>query len=103
MTNKKPEATTEIQLAGQDEQVIIDLLNEQFGCLEGGEVRTIFEADKEVWNEEELQELFEVDRTEAPYAYVVRKADRQRGSVMFLNNPRFYFSFNPTPEEADES
>ena len=47
------------------------------------------------WTTTELQEDFEVIGFQAPYAVVVRKADKVKGSVKFQHSPRVYFGFKP--------
>lgn len=47
----------------------------------------------EVYNLDELRELFEVTGFMAPYVVVRRKADGQVGSLQFQHSPRFYFNF----------
>jgi hypothetical protein len=47
----------------------------------------------QVWDTEELGRDFDVLGFMAPYVVVLRKADQQRGSLMFQNHPRFYFGF----------
>lgn len=49
-----------------------------------------------VWTTKELQEEFQVHSFLAPYATVERRSDRQRGTVQFNHNPRYYFNFVPT-------
>jgi hypothetical protein len=49
----------------------------------------------QVWNTSELSENFEVIGFMAPLIVVVRKSDRQKGSMMFQANPRFYYGFEP--------
>ena len=49
----------------------------------------------QVWDTEELGRDFDVLGFMAPYVVVLRKADRQKGSLMFQNHPRFYFGFEP--------
>jgi hypothetical protein len=49
----------------------------------------------QVWDTSELSEDFEVIGFMAPLIVVVRKSDRQKGSMMFQANPRFYFGFEP--------
>ena len=43
----------------------------------------------------QLGQDFTVEGFLAPYVIVRRKSDGQRGSLMFQNSPRFYFSFEP--------
>jgi hypothetical protein len=49
----------------------------------------------DVWSTDELSRDFEVIGFMAPLIVVVRKSDRQKGSMMFQHHPRFYFSFEP--------
>ena len=49
----------------------------------------------EIWSTDELSRDFEVIGFMAPLIVVVRKSDRQKGSMMFQANPRFYFGFEP--------
>jgi hypothetical protein len=45
------------------------------------------------WNPEELLEDFEVLGFQAPFVVVIRKSDRQKGSLEFEHRPRRYFHF----------
>lgn len=49
----------------------------------------------QVWDTTELSAEFEVLGFLAPYVAVRRKSDRQKGSLEFQHNPRFYFNFMP--------
>jgi hypothetical protein len=49
----------------------------------------------QVWDTQQLRQDFNVEGFMAPYVVVRRKSDGQRGSLMFQNQPRFYFSFEP--------
>ena len=49
----------------------------------------------QVWDTAELGRDFEVIGFMAPVVVVVRKSDRQKGSLTFQHSPRFYFSFEP--------
>jgi hypothetical protein len=56
--------------------------------------REALEAEHgQVWDTQELGRDFSVEGFLAPYVIVRRKADGRRGSLMFQNNPRFYFGF----------
>ena len=58
--------------------------------------REALEAEHgQVWDTKQLGEDFNVEGFSAPYVVVRRKSDGQRGSLMFQNNPRFYFGFEP--------
>jgi hypothetical protein len=52
----------------------------------------------QVWDTGQLQEDFEVIGYMAPMIAVRRKADGQKGSLMFQGSPRFYFGFEPHRE-----
>ena len=58
------------------------------------EVKKEFNVE-EVWDTNELQELFTVHSFLAPYVVVTRKSDGVKGTLMFTHMPRFYFSFIP--------
>ena len=47
----------------------------------------------QVWDTQQLSEDFEVIGFAAPLVVVCRKSDRQKGSLKFQANPRFYFGF----------
>jgi hypothetical protein len=49
----------------------------------------------QVWDTSELSRDFEVLGFMAPLIVVIRKSDRQKGSMMFQHHPRFYFGFEP--------
>ena len=63
----------------------------------GQDRQTLESAHGQVWDEEELTQEFKVTAIIAPQVVAVRKADGQVGSLTFQNQPRFYFSFKPTP------
>ena len=50
---------------------------------------------EEVWDTNEMQELFTVHSFLAPYVVVTRKADGVKGTLMFTHMPRHYFDFAP--------
>lgn len=93
MIKETPAAITNIQLHGDNKDVAA-LLRSQYGHLENGEVRAILEqAHNPVWTNDELLDVFEVSHFEPPYVHVIKKEDGTRGTVMFIDSPRFYFSF----------
>jgi len=47
----------------------------------------------QVWDTSQLQEDFQVLGFMAPFVVVRRRSDSVRGSLMFQNSPRFYYSF----------
>lgn len=95
MSNNKCPEKISIPFTGSRE-ALVDILTDQYGRYERGEVRTLLENayTNEVWSDEDLLKVFEVAFFDAPYVHVVRKKDGQRGTVLFLDKPRFYFSFN---------
>jgi hypothetical protein len=51
---------------------------------------------EQTWTTDEMTRDFEVKGFSAPYVVVIRKSDRQLGSLQFTHNPRVYFNFQPT-------
>jgi hypothetical protein len=49
----------------------------------------------QVWDTSQLQDDFQVLGFMAPFVVVKRRLDGVRGSLMFQNSPRFYYSFQP--------
>jgi len=47
------------------------------------------------WDTNELRQDFEVVAFQAPFVVVVRKSDRQRGSLQFDHHPRLYYGWQP--------
>lgn len=90
---KNCEKNTDIQILANTN--VANVLHAQYGHLESGEVRALLEQlHNPVWNNEELLNVFEVSHFEPPYVHVIKKDDGQRGTVMFVDTPRFYFSFS---------
>ncbi len=50
----------------------------------------------EVYTTDEVDELFEITGFIAPFVVVRRRADDVKGTMMFQDNPRYYFSFKET-------
>jgi hypothetical protein len=48
----------------------------------------------QVWTTSELSDDFDVIGFAAPLVVVIRKRDRQKGSLLFQASPRFYFGFD---------
>jgi hypothetical protein len=98
MSKKDSDLTTDIIVVASNKDVVA-LLKNQYSHLEKGEVRTILEQTQTpVWSNDELLETFEVSHFEPPYVHVIRKEDARRGTVMFLDDPRLYFSFSTEDE-----
>jgi len=49
----------------------------------------------QVWDTTELQNDFQVIGFMAPLVVVRRRSDGIKGSLMFQNDPRFYYGFSP--------
>lgn len=47
----------------------------------------------EVYSTAEMDEHYEITGFMAPFVVVRRRADDVKGSMMFQDNPRYYFSF----------
>lgn len=54
-----------------------------------------------VWDTEELKRDFEVLGFLAPFVFVIRKTDNQKGSLTFQHLPRFYFGFEEFHSDND--
>jgi hypothetical protein len=94
MTKNDNDISTTIPVLANDKDVAA-ILKAQYGHLESGEVRAILERiNTPVWTNDELLETFEVSHFEPPYVHVIQKDNGQRGTVMFVDSPRFYFSFS---------
>ena len=92
--NKPEPETIDVEIPG-GLQAIVDILHDQYGALDGGEVRAKLEAlEPNVWTSDEFVRQFDVSNVHPPYVDVIRKEDGATGTVMFVDSPRFYFSFN---------
>ena len=49
----------------------------------------------QVWDTGQLQDEFQVLGFMAPFVVARRRSDGVRGSLMFQNDPRFYYGFSP--------
>lgn len=54
----------------------------------------------EVYDSGELKALFTVHSFAAPYVFVTRKADNMHGTLVFQQNPRYYYRFVPDHSEG---
>ncbi|NDD52263.1 hypothetical protein EBZ39_00025 [bacterium] len=76
-------------------QSIVDILHDYYSTLDSGEVRAKLEGlEPNVWTSEEFSKKFDVQNIHPPYVDVIRKEDGVAGTVMFIDRPRFYFTFN---------
>lgn len=77
-----------------DVATLVKTLETQYAHMSQDEARKILEkAHATVWDSEELLSVFEVSHFEPPLVHVIRKTNGQRGTVAFIDSPRFYFSF----------
>ena len=53
----------------------------------------LLENYPQVWDTTELQTDFDVQGFAAPYVIVVRRSDKERGTLQFQHQPRLYFNF----------
>lgn len=99
--------TTAIDVAADASAALAHLLDNRFANMDAGEVRAILEDaypsdlwtdEKNVWTGEQLLDIFEISHFAPPYVHVIRKADAVRGTVLFVDAPRFYFAFQPVKE-----
>lgn len=49
----------------------------------------------QVWDTSQLQDAFQVIGFAAPFVIVRRRSDGVKGSLLFQNDPRFYYGFEP--------
>jgi hypothetical protein len=49
----------------------------------------------EVWDTNQVQEVFQIHGFLAPFVSVTRKADGVKGALTFQHLPRYYFAFQP--------
>jgi hypothetical protein len=103
MSKNEPDALSVSIELPDNPQMVVDILTAQFGHLDAGEARTALEAcagTADVWNDESLMAAFEVSHFVPPYVSVIRRSDGVRGTVMFIDAPRLYFSFVPERTDA---
>jgi hypothetical protein len=53
------------------------------------------DAGRPVWDTDAMRAEFTVTGFLAPFVTVTRKADGQKGTLMFTSAPRFYFAWVP--------
>jgi hypothetical protein len=103
MTQNKTEIpTTDIPVDPTNDIVTL-IFKHQFAHLDSGELRSALEdyyGIGRVWNSEELLDRFEVSHFEPPYVHVIDKANGFRGTVLFNDEPRFYFSYKPAKTQT---
>ena len=98
----EPSLTTEVAIPACN-NTLAAVLAAQYGRLEAGEVRAALEAQyQQVWNQDEFDQLYVLEETHPPYVTVLDKKTQRRGTLLFIDSPRFYFSFKPIEEVPHE-
>jgi hypothetical protein len=59
--------------------------------------------EPDVWTAQEFEKFFDIKEVRPPYVDVVRKHDNAYGTVMFIDRPRFYFTFNAGSVPNDDT
>lgn len=100
MPNKVEQLATHIAL-DSSRQTLVHVLKDQLARRGVDDLRAAIETQygEQVWSSAQLMEDFEVSHFEPPYVHVIRKTDGVHGTVVFNDDPRFYFAFKP--KEAD--
>ena len=83
-------------------ELLVNIINNKTAVLESGEARSLLEAEfglENVWNDESFVEKFAVNYFSPPFVSVINKKDGRRGTVLFTDTPRFYFSFKKEREK----
>ena len=81
-----------------EDQLLIAALRDYYSSREPEDVlRDLHEKYGETWTDAELLRDFGVQFFDGPRVHVIRKSDGARGTVAFIDTPRFYFSFIPEP------
>jgi hypothetical protein len=77
-----------------EDQILVDKLRKRYEGLSEKDARADLHAKyAETWNEQELAAEFDVLAIDGPTVQVVRKVDRQAGTVGYIEKPRVYFAF----------
>lgn len=102
MTAQQNNNIRDIKLTA-DNETLVATLAAQYAHMALSEARSSLEKLHElVWDNDELLEVFEVSYFEPPLVHVIRKADRVRGTVVFIDSPRLYFSFHAEEKENEQ-
>lgn len=83
-------------MTADDDQLVVDVLRNYYAGRGEDETRADLEKKYgDVWNDEELLAEFGVQFFDGPRVHVIRRTDGTRGTVGFIDSPRFYFAFMP--------
>lgn len=84
----------------KEDKLLVSALRNYYAGKEPAEVREDLEAKYgKVWNDEELLVDFGVQFFDGPRVHVIRRTDGKRGTVGFVDVPRFYFTFIAAPDD----
>jgi hypothetical protein len=84
-----------------EDQMLVATLRDYYAAREPEDVLSdLREKYGETWTDAELLRDFGVQFFDGPRVHVIRKKDGTRGTVAFIDIPRFYFSFIPEPAVA---
>lgn len=78
-------------------RTMLDVLAAQFSNLDYDEARSALERyyGDQVWTCDELCDTFGISHFAPPHIHVIRRHDACRGTVLYIDLPRLYFSFIP--------
>lgn len=104
MAKNTDRAMTANITADNDRLTVRDIINSQFVNLTETEICAKLKElyNDQVWTNEKLVEDFGISHFEPPYVHVIRKSDKRRGTVIFRDNPRLYFNFVESVEQAKQ-
>ncbi len=101
MTSQKNNNIRDIKLQA-DTEALVAALAAQYAHMHKDEARASLEKLHEpVWDNDELLDVFEVSHFEPPIVHVIRKSDGARGTLVFIDSPRLYFSFQAEEKENE--
>lgn len=82
------------------DQLLVETLRDYYENKDPADVRQdLAQKYGEVWTDQELLEQFGVQFFDGPRVHVIRQSDGKRGTVGFVDKPRFYFAFMPDPHD----
>lgn len=82
-----------------DDQLLVASLRDYYEKKDPADVRKdLSQKYGNVWDDKELLADFGVQFFDGPRVHVINRADGVRGTVGFIDKPRFYFAFIPDPQ-----
>lgn len=86
-------ATTTIDLLSAAQEFVVRILREQFHDKTAGEIQQILQHNAiQTWLAPEFSKQFDVTAVLPPYVRVTDKETGKQGTIMFVDEPRVYFS-----------